>query len=274
MDRGHAQLLGDQLPNESQGLLGRTGVPAGGRPDLVAVGAADGVAVVAVGDQHVRARHGGADGLDPGRVGDPLDHVLHAVVHDAAQHLARLGEQGGQPGGQGQSPHRGEVGPRRARQVESVGRRLGRGPLVRQHPAGTLVHDLQPTEHTDEVPLRSGGIGEPQAVEGEGGLGVTHQHPGVLPVAQALRRAAVAVLPAQGDVDVDDVVLRARRQGADLGLAQDVVGRGGDDGEVVSGVAEGTEGAESRHDDHGGTRDHGGPAVGCAPARNAHVMHR
>ena len=49
---------------------------AGGRPDVVAVGPADAVAVVPVGDQHVVGGQHPLDLGDPVRVGDPLHDVL------------------------------------------------------------------------------------------------------------------------------------------------------------------------------------------------------
>ena len=87
-------------------LLGRPGVAATGRPRLVPVGAADGVAVVPVGDQHVLGGHRGGDGCHPVRVGDTLDHVLHATVDEPAQHLAGRAQQVRQTGGQGERPDR------------------------------------------------------------------------------------------------------------------------------------------------------------------------
>ena len=60
-------------------------------------------------------------------------------------------EQGGQPGGQRQAPDGREVGVRRPREVEAVGRRLRRRALVGEHAAGALVDDLEAAEHADEV---------------------------------------------------------------------------------------------------------------------------
>ena len=82
------------------------------RPDLVAVDAADAVAVVAVGDQHVVAAEVLADGSDPFGVGDPLDDVLDAVDGHGADRLAGSASSVGQAGGQRQTPDRATGWPR------------------------------------------------------------------------------------------------------------------------------------------------------------------
>ena len=106
MDRLDAQLLGDELADEGQRLLGGRVVPAGAGAYVVAVGPGDGVAVVAIGDEHVVAGEVASDGVDPIGVGDSLDGVLDAVDGDRAELLAGLAQQLGQTPGQGQAPHR------------------------------------------------------------------------------------------------------------------------------------------------------------------------
>ena len=61
--------------------------------------------------------------------------------------------------------------PGRAGQIQPVGRGLGGGALVRQHPAGALVHHLQPAQHAGDLPRRAGGVGEAQPVDGEATAG-------------------------------------------------------------------------------------------------------
>ncbi len=93
VDRLDAQLVGDEFAHEGECLLGRTGRPAGLVAPLVAVGPADAVTVVAVGDQHVVGREERADRIDPTLVGDPFDDVLHALDGDRGDRLGRFGEQ-------------------------------------------------------------------------------------------------------------------------------------------------------------------------------------
>ena len=106
MDRLDAELLGDELADEGEGLLGG-GVGAAGRgAHVVAVDPADAVAVVAVGDEDVVGRHVGTDRGDAFRVRDALDDVLDTVDGDGADALARFRQQCGEPGRQRQAPDR------------------------------------------------------------------------------------------------------------------------------------------------------------------------
>ena len=154
----------------------------------------------------------------------------------------------GETAGQRQPPHRGEVGVRRPGQVEAVGGGLRRRALVGQHTAGALVDDLQAAEHADEVAPGARGVGEPHAVERERRL-VVADHRGVGdPRPQQVASQRVAVRPAAGDVDVDDVAGVAGLEGVDVGIRQHVVRRGDDGGEVDGwGVADGTERVEAGH---------------------------
>ena len=91
MDRLDAELVLDQLTDVGHGELG-VGVGATGlRSTLVAVGPADGVSVVAVGDEHGAGSDGGRDGGDPVGVVDPFDAMGDAVHGDLSDGLGRRG---------------------------------------------------------------------------------------------------------------------------------------------------------------------------------------
>ena len=83
-DRLDRQLVGDEFVDERQRVVGRIRLVAVVGPHLVAVRAADAVAVVTVGDQHVVGADLGRDRLHAVRVGDPFDHVLDPVDRDRA----------------------------------------------------------------------------------------------------------------------------------------------------------------------------------------------
>ena len=251
VDRLDAQLVGDEFADERERLLGGTGAASPGRlATLVTVGAADPVAVVAVGDQHVVGRDHRGDRVDPHRVGHPFDDVLHAVDGDRGDRLGRLGEQLGEPGRQRQAPHRGQVGAGRTREVEPVGRRLRRDALVGQHTAGALVDDFEAAEHTDDVTVGAGRVGEPHPVDRErrGVVGDEHR-PSSIHVLQRVGGPLVPVGPVgfPGDVDVGDVVDAPRPELVEVGVGQHVVRRGDEIVDVPIPVAEGGERGEPGH---------------------------
>ena len=124
---------------------------------LVAVGAADRVAVMAVGDQDRVRRHGSGDGGDPARVVDPLDDVLVAGLVDAAARPASPGSRSSsvRPA-VSDSPHTGDrLACGGSRQVEPIGLGLRRGALVRQHAAGALVDHLERADDADGLRVRA-----------------------------------------------------------------------------------------------------------------------
>ena len=92
------------------------------------------------------------------------------------------------------------------------------------------------------------GVGEAHAVERERRRLVGDHHARVDPRPQAVGSALVPIVAVAftRDVDVDDVVLVAGREGVDLGVGHDVVGRG-DDIVEIDGVPQGGEGFEARH---------------------------
>ena len=147
VDRLDAQLLGDELADERQRRLGRRVVAAGRGADLVAVDAADAVAVVAVGDQHVVAADRGSL-MAAIRSGSATRSTTCSTPSTVTEPTSSPGsaQQLGEPGRQREAPHRRQVGVGRPRQVEAVGRRLRRGALVGEHAAGAVVDDLQPAD--------------------------------------------------------------------------------------------------------------------------------
>ena len=110
--------------------------------------AADAVAVVAVGDQHVVARRAWSR-IAAMRAGSVTRSTTCSTPSTVTAPTGSPGSasSSGQPGGQRQAPDRRQVGVGRPRQVEPVGRGLGRRALVGEHAAGALVDDLEPAEH-------------------------------------------------------------------------------------------------------------------------------
>ena len=158
MDRRHAQLLRHELADEGQRLLGGRVRATGRCAHLIAIGPADAVAVMAIGDEHVVSGEDGLDRGDPVGIGHPLHDVLDLPrgrrwigIQDPADRLAGFGEQFGEAARQGESPHRGQVRRSGPRQVQPVGRGLGRRPFVRQHSAGRFVDDFESAEHSGDV---------------------------------------------------------------------------------------------------------------------------
>ena len=176
--------------------------------------------------------------------------VLDAVDDESPDWLGRLGQQLGQPACQRQPPDRGEVGSRRAGEVEPVGRRLGRDPLVREDAARALVDDLQCAQDSDQRPLVARLVSEPHPVDGKRRHQVADQHTRVDPLAQHAGGHGIPVLPCgrAGDVHVDDVVRAARAQLGDVGVGEHVVRWGDDEVQVgARGVAQRPERLETRH---------------------------
>jgi hypothetical protein len=107
MNRVDAQLILDQLGDVGHRQLCRRVGASRRCAYLVAVGAADRVAVVAVGDQHRMCRDRGRYLGDPLGVGDPLDAMDDAVLVDAAtdRFAGRL-EERREPGAERKAPYR------------------------------------------------------------------------------------------------------------------------------------------------------------------------
>jgi hypothetical protein len=251
VDRLHRQLVGDELADEGERLVGRVRSVAVRGPYLVAVGPADAVAVVAVGDQHVVGADALGDRGDPIRIRHALDDVLDTVDGHRCDRLGRLGEELAQPGRQRQTPDGGEVRLRRPGQVEPVGRCLGGDALVGEHAAGALVDHLETAEHPGDVASGAGGIGEAHPVDRERRPRVVLHDAGVDPLPQRRRRPNVAVgtLRLAGNVDVGDVEAAASAELVEIGVGEHVVGRGDDIVDVPVAVAQGGEGSETGHDD-------------------------
>ena len=106
MDRLDAELVGDELADEGQGLLGRRVVAAGGGAHVVAMDPTDAVAVMAVGDEDVIAGDPCPDGGESLRVGHSLDDMLDAVDLDRSDRVRWLCEQGGRDSPPGTGPRR------------------------------------------------------------------------------------------------------------------------------------------------------------------------
>ena len=105
-----AELALDEFAHVGEGEIPRAG-PVG-RPSLVAVRAADRVAMVAVGDQHRVRPDRGSDRCDPSGIGDALDRVDHAVVVGAGAHeFGRLEQQVGETSASATDPRRGRGWP-------------------------------------------------------------------------------------------------------------------------------------------------------------------
>jgi hypothetical protein len=91
VDRFDRELVGDQFVHERQGVVGRVRSVVVGGADLVAIRAADAVAVVTIGDQDVIGTDLVGDRPDPLRIGDALDDVLDSVDGDRCHRFARFG---------------------------------------------------------------------------------------------------------------------------------------------------------------------------------------
>ena len=115
------------------------------------VGAGRLVAVVPVGQDDRRRGHGRADGGHGVGVAQHPELVAHAVVVVGVGDGLVVGrvEGGGQPGGHGEPPDGGEVGPGGAQEVEAVALGLGQGLLVGQDVA--LLARLGQAERPDDA---------------------------------------------------------------------------------------------------------------------------
>ena len=207
VDRLDRQLIGHEFVDERQCLVGgrRLVVVAGAY--LVAVGAADAVAMMSIGNEDVVGGDQRSNGLDSRRIRHPLDHVLDAVDGHRTQRLTGLGEQVGQARGEREPPHGRQVGLRGSGEIEPVGRRLGGHPLVGEHPAGALVDDFEAAQHAGDVALGARRVGEPHAVDRERRGVVVLHHAGVDPLVERRRSGEIPVgaLRLLRHVDVGDV---------------------------------------------------------------------
>ena len=227
VDRGDAQLLGHELAHERERQLRRRLGAVGVLAHLVAVRACDRVAMVPIGDQHVVGPHHRADRLDAHLVRDPLHRVAHAVDDHRSDRFARLGQQRREALANDR-PHTGDrLAFGRPCQIETVGLRLRCGALVGEHASGSLVDDFEPTEHTHDLALAPGLVGERHPVQGERRLRIAHQHPVGHPLPQPVggRLVPAVAVALTRHVDVDDVVLAPRLERVDVGLGQHVVRR-------------------------------------------------
>ncbi|CAA9531776.1 MAG: hypothetical protein AVDCRST_MAG30-3857 [uncultured Solirubrobacteraceae bacterium] len=222
--------------------------------DLLRVRARGLVAVVAVGDQQLRAGQRLVDGLDRDRVRHAPQAVQGAVgVGDLAERRAGDVRCDGGPGRAGrvvvEGEDGGEVRPRRPLEVEAILLRARMRALVRADPARAVVLDAHAGE--DPVARAPHSVGA-RVVLGERpqrGLVVADEDAVALPCREGLRRVAVGVV-ALREVDLDDV-LRGRREqrGALLGVDH-VIGRGGDGLEAAGArqvVVERAEGLDVGH---------------------------
>ena len=199
---------------------------------LLGVDARGLVAVVAVGDQQlgVTQRLG-----DRGRrvlLRHAPEPVLGAVLvgHVAPRHGLGVGRE--------RTPHRavrivveredgGEVRPRGAGQPQPVLLRPGVGALVRADTAGPIVLDAHAREDTAAREGGAVGAGVVLRERPQGRLDVAHEDLFRLPPGEQRRRMGVLVEVAVGlrQVDLDDVVGRAGRQGGALLRVDHVVRR-------------------------------------------------
>ena len=117
-----------------------------------------------------------------------------------------------------------------------------------QHPAGTLVDDLEGSQDEGEIPGVAMIIDKSHPVDRQGRLVVAHENAARDPVLQHLCGLLVALCAATGHVDKGDVVGRLGLQRIDLVVGEHVVRRCGDARKVsVGGIPKGTESTELRH---------------------------
>ena len=252
VDRLHRELVGHEFVDEREGLVGRVRPVAVGGAHLVAVGAADPVAMVAVGDQDVVGADLVGDGADPVGVGDPLDDVVDAIDGDRRHGFARLGQQCGETGGERQAPHGRQVRLRRPGQVQPVRRCLRGDALVWEHAARALVDDLESAQHAGDVACGPRCIGESHPVDRERRRVVVDHHAGVDPARPTWRRPRRSARARPTSRGTSTWVMFQRAAAAELvevRVRQDVVGRRDQVVDLGIGVAQGGKRRETWHDD-------------------------
>ena len=252
VDGADGELVLGQFDDEGHHEVVRPGPAAVGGAALGLIGAGRLVAMVAVGQDDGRRRHGGADrrhgvgvAQDPELVADPV------VVVGVGHRLVVGGVEGGRhPGRHGEAPDRRQVGPRGPQQVQAVALRLGQRLLVGEDVA--LLARLGEPERPDDAgggaPRR---VGHPVGVQAR--LRLHHDGALRLPAGEQVGRHGVAVATCPqvglGQLDQDGIGRVAGGQVHALGRRDDVVGRGDDlgDGRHLGPVPQPLERFETRH---------------------------
>ena len=212
------------------------------------------VAVVAVGDQQLGAGQRRAHRLRRRRVGDAPQAVRGAVlVGDLGPRLARQVRRERAPRRPGgvvvEREDGGEVRARGAREPQPVLLRARVRALVRPDAAGPVVLDLHARE---EAVARAAAAVRPGVVLRERpqrGRVVAHEDPVRAPALEHVGGVGVRVV-ALREVDLDDVVGRARDERGALVGVDHVVGRRDDrlqPADAVAVVVEGSEGLDVGH---------------------------
>ena len=269
LDRGAQRLAPRLVEPADQPVGGEDGQPGVlerdeahqhvARAALLLVHAGRLVAVVAVGDQQLRGGQRGRDGGARLRVGDAPEAVDRAVL---VGHLAPGRALDVRGDGAPRRPRRvvveredgGEVGLGRAGQPQAVLLGPGVRALVRADLARAVVLDA----HAREQAV----AGAPDAVgtrvvlreRPDRGLLVAHEHAVALPGGEHLGGVRVRVAVGARQVDLDDVVRRARDQLGALRVVDDVVRRSRQGLEAAGGVEVVVEGAEGLDVGHGAVR--------------------
>ena len=203
--------------------------------DLLGVDTGGLIAVMAVGDQQLGVRERRLHRLDRGRIAAAPQAVHRAVV---IGHLAprRAGSGAGEraPGARGrvrvQREDRREVRPRGTRQSQPVLLGPGVRPLVRTDASRPVLLDSHARKESAPRPQRSVGPAVALLERPQRRLRVAHQNPRPLPLAVELRGVFVG-LTARRQVDLDDVVRRARHELRALARIDHVIGRSHDVGQ-------------------------------------------
>jgi hypothetical protein len=211
---------------------GETGIVVGAGADLVGVGAGGLVAVVSVGDQQLRAvERRGDPGVNRG-IGDRPGTVDGPVgVGDLAERRFGEGDREVAPGVAGmEHEDRGEVVLGGPGQTEAVLLRTGLGPLVgADQPRPVGGHGDSGDEPAPGLPgaIRRGVV---LLQRPDRRLGVLDEPPRITPMAEQIGgvRVDVGAVSGAGQVELDDVVARARQQLRAAGIVDHVVRRSGD----------------------------------------------
>ena len=248
---GHAELVVDQFADIGERELRRKVVCTVGRTSLIAVGAADGITMMSVGDDDGVRADRCRDRCDAFGVGDAFDDVSDTgLVDTLPDRLPGFAQQLGQPAAQRQSPDWGQVGLGGTGEIEAVGLGLRRGLFVWEHATSAFIDDFEGAEYPDRFAGGTRLVDEVHSVEREGGAVIADQHAVVQPVGKALASSHVAVVAVgfAGDVDGDDVVPIECEEVSHVSLGNHVIRRRCDEIERLIGAeAHCGKGFEPRH---------------------------
>lgn len=123
---------------------------------------------------------------------------------------------------------------------------------MRKHPTSALIHDLECSDDADGIALRTRGVDERQAIQGERGVRVRDERSVLLPLRESVGGCGIGVTDARGEwhVHVHDIVAILGRVTSAIRVAQDVVWRRGERAETtVVGVASRAKWLKARHND-------------------------